>query len=81
MDIIWPDVLMALLPLICTGIVALIAMALPPSSRWRCCPRCNGVVVIINAQASLLSLQWRCCPCCNDIVAIDAQASLLLLQW
>jgi hypothetical protein len=74
-------VTMALLFLICNGVVALIAMALSLSSSWHHCPYCNGVVVIIDAQVSLLSLQWRCCTCCNGVVAVDAQASLPSLQW
>jgi hypothetical protein len=48
---------MVLLLFIRTGIVALVALALLPSSSWHCCPCCNDIVVIINAQASLPSLQ------------------------
>jgi hypothetical protein len=69
---------LALLPLICGGLVALATMALLLSSTWHCHPCPNGAVVIINVQASLPSLKWHCCPCCNGIVAVD---SLQLLQW
>jgi hypothetical protein len=48
---------MAPSPLICNGIVALIAMALLLSSSWCHCPCCNGIIIIIDVQASLLSLQ------------------------
>ncbi len=73
-------VTMALLPLIRNGIVALVAMTLLRSLSWHHCPPCNGIVIIINEQASLPSLQWhfvlvsmallplmhKClCCCCN----------------
>jgi hypothetical protein len=74
-------VTMASLRLMRDGIVALVTMALLPSSSLHHCPRCNDVVVIIKTQVPLPSLQWHCCPHCNSIVAVDAQASLPLLQW
>ncbi len=67
-------VTMASLPLICDGFVVLVTIALLPSSSWRCCSHCNGVVVIINVTALI-----ACCQA--GIVAINAQASLQLLQW
>ncbi len=87
------------------GLVALIVMALLPSmhrhichhSNFDCCPHDNGVLAVVDAQASLtllschccphnhgvviLDLQWRCCPCCNGVVTILKLASLPLLQW
>jgi hypothetical protein len=68
---------LALLPLIRDGIVALVVMAL----SWCCCPWHNGIVVIINVQASSPSLQWCCYLCHDGIIAIDMQASLPSLQW
>jgi hypothetical protein len=65
---------MVLLPLIRDGIVSLIATALLLSSIWSCHPHCNGIAIIINAQASLPSLQCH-------VVAVDVQASSPLLQW
>jgi hypothetical protein len=65
---------MALLPLICGGVVALVAIALLPSSSWRRCPHCNDVVIIINAIA--LIAHWQA-----GIAAVNAQAYLLVLQW
>ncbi len=73
-------VTMASLPLIRNSIVALVTMVSIPPSSWHHCPCCNDIVVIINAQASLPSLQWHYCPCCDGVVAVDAQASLPLLQ-
>jgi hypothetical protein len=69
---------LALLPLICSGLVALATMALLPSLSWHCHPHSNGAVGIINVQASLPSLQWRCRPCCKGVVAIDP---LQLSRW
>jgi hypothetical protein len=43
---------MASLPMICNGVFALIAIASLLSSSWCCCPCHNGIVVIIDAQAS-----------------------------
>jgi hypothetical protein len=64
-----------------SGIVALIMMALSPSKQRRlccgrncdCCPHDNGIIAIVDAQASLLSSRWRCCPCNNGIVTLDSQ--------
>jgi hypothetical protein len=67
-------VTMALLPLIHNGVVARIVMVSSPSSSWRCCPCCNDINIIINVVALV-----ACCQA--GIVAIDVQASLLLLQW
>ncbi len=47
---------MALFPLIHSGVVAHVVMALLLSLSWHCYPHCNCIVIIINAQASLLSL-------------------------
>jgi hypothetical protein len=65
---------MALLPLIRNSVVAIVVIALSPSSSWCCCPHCNGVVVIINVIA--LVAHWQA-----GIAAIDAQGSLPLLRW
>jgi hypothetical protein len=65
---------MASLPLTHNGVVALVMSVLLLSSSWRCCPHCNGVVVIINGVA--LVTCWQA-----GITAVDAQASLPLLQW
>jgi hypothetical protein len=43
---------------------------------WHCCPCSNGVIAVINAQASLLLSSWGCCPHCDGVAIIDAQASL-----
>ncbi len=72
---------MALSPLICNVVVALVAMASLLSSSWHHHPCCNHVVVIINAQGSLPSLQCCYCPCCYSVVAVDAQVPSLSLQW
>jgi hypothetical protein len=71
-------VTMASLPLIRNGIVALVVLALLPSSSWHHLLYRNGIVVIINAQASLPSLQWSFCPCHDGVVDIDMLASLSL---
>jgi hypothetical protein len=63
------------------GVVALVVMALLPLMRRHCCCCCNcnccpldnGIVAIVNAQASLLLLRWHCCPCNNGVVALDPQ--------
>ncbi len=55
-----------------------------------CCSRHNVIIAVIDAQASppllswcyhpcCLSSSWHCCPCHDGAVAVDAQASLLLL--
>jgi hypothetical protein len=67
-------VTMALSPLICDCVVALIMMALLPSSSWRCCPCCNGVIVIIDVFA--LVAHWQA-----GVIAANAQGSSPLLQW
>jgi hypothetical protein len=64
---------MALLPLIRISFVALVTIALLLSSSWHCYPRCNGVVVIIDVVALIACRQ-------AGVVAVDAQASLSLLQ-
>ncbi len=54
-------------------------MALLPSMRRHlchcchcdCCPHDDGVVAIVNAQASLLLSRWCCLPRNNGIVALD----------
>jgi hypothetical protein len=73
-------VTIALLPLICNGVVALVAMASLPSSSW-CCFSSLQWRCCYHPQASLPSSPWHCCPCCNGIVAVDSQASLPLLRW
>jgi hypothetical protein len=65
---------MALLPLICNGVVALVVIALLLSSSWHCCPHCNGILVIIDVIA--LVAHWQA-----GIAAIDVQVSLPLPQW
>jgi hypothetical protein len=64
---------MALSPLICNGVVALIMMALLLSSNWHCCPHCNCFVVIIDDITLIAGPQ-------AGVVAVNAQASLPLLQ-
>jgi hypothetical protein len=71
---------MALLSLIHESVVVFVTMTLLLSSSWCCCPCHNGVICIIDAQASLPSLQWHCCPCHDGVVAIDAQGLLPFLQ-
>jgi hypothetical protein len=44
------------------NIVALVAMALLPSSSWCCLPCHNRVVAIINVQVSSPLSQWPCHP-------------------
>jgi hypothetical protein len=56
------------------GVSAIVKLAY--SLSWHCCPCNNGVVAIINAQASLLSSSWHSHPCCNGVALINAQASL-----
>jgi hypothetical protein len=74
---------MVLLPLIQDGIVALVAMTLLPSSSWRLCHCCNGVVVIIDVVALVARAHHQAgvVPLRDGIVAVNAQASLPLLQW
>jgi hypothetical protein len=67
-------VTIALPPLIVNGVAALIVSALLPSSSWHCCPCCNGIVVMIDVIALAACQQ-------AGIAAVDAQVSLLLLQW
>jgi hypothetical protein len=67
-------VTMALLPLICNGVVALVVIALLLSSSWHHHPHPNGVVVIINVIALIAC--WQA-----GIAAVNVQASLPLLQW
>ncbi len=54
-----------LLPLIRNGVVALVMMALLPSSSRHHCPCCNGIVVIIHVVALVAHHQ-------AGVVAIDA---------
>jgi hypothetical protein len=65
---------MASLPLIRNSVVALVVIALLPSSSWRCCPHCNGAIFAIDVIA--LIAHWQA-----GITAINVQASLPLLQW
>jgi hypothetical protein len=86
-------------------IIALVMMALLPLMHrhlchccdCKCHPHNDGIVTIVDAQASLplpswhchphnngtiaLDLGWCCPPCCNGVVAILKLASLPLLQW
>jgi hypothetical protein len=64
-------VTMALLPLICDGVVALVVIASLLSSSWQCCPHCNDVIIDVIALVAC----WQA-----GIAAVDAQASLLLSQ-
>ncbi len=87
------------------GVIAHVGMALFPLMCRRvchhcycnCCPHDDGIIAIVNAQASLLLWSWhccphnnsivtldlqrRCCPCCDGVVAIFKLALLPLLQW
>jgi hypothetical protein len=38
-----------------------------------CCPHDNGVLAIVDGQASLPLSSWRCYPCNNGVVALDPQ--------
>jgi hypothetical protein len=67
-------VTMALSPLICDGVVALVVIALLLSSSWHCCPHCNGVLIIIDVITLVACRQ-------AGIAAINVQASLPLSQW
>jgi hypothetical protein len=67
-------VTMALLPLIRNGVVALVMIALLPSSSWHHCPHCNGVIAIINVIALVACQQ-------AGIAAVDAQAYLPVSRW
>jgi hypothetical protein len=63
------------------GVVGLVMMSLLPSMHRHlchhcncgCCPHDNGVVAIVNVQASLPSSSWCPCPRNNGIVALDPQ--------
>jgi hypothetical protein len=65
---------MASSPLIRDGVVALVVIASSLSSSLRRCPHRNGILVIIDVIA--LVARWQA-----GIAAINAQASLPLLQW
>jgi hypothetical protein len=67
-------VTMASLPLIHDSVVALIAMASLLSSSWHCCPRCNGIVFIIDVVALVACHQ-------AGIVALIVMALLHLMHW
>jgi hypothetical protein len=54
-------------------------MALLQLSSWYHCPHHNGIIAIINEQASLLLPQWRGCPCCASSIANIAWAMILLV--
>jgi hypothetical protein len=56
------------------GVVALIGIELLPSSSWRSCPHCNGVIIIINVIALVARRQ-------AGIAAINAQVYLTVLRW
>jgi hypothetical protein len=57
------------------GVIALVMMALSPSSmRRRLCHCHNGVVTLI-ALAPLSTLHKRCCPCCAGVVVLIALTS------
>jgi hypothetical protein len=73
-DGVIPLVTMAASPMIHTSVVALIMTRLMPSSSWRSCPCHNGVTVIINVITLVARFQ-------AGIVAVNAQASLLLSEW
>jgi hypothetical protein len=74
-------------------VVNLVTMALLPLLMHRhLCHCCDGVIAIVDVQASLPLLSYRCCPCClssswhccphhDGVIAINMQASLPLLQW
>jgi hypothetical protein len=58
----------------CNGISAVVKLA--QSSSWCCCPCDNGVVAVIDTQASLLSLRLHHCPHCNGVAIVNEQAFL-----
>jgi hypothetical protein len=86
-------------------VIALVTMLPSPLMhrhlcRHRDCNRCphdDGIVAVVNAQASLLSSSWHHCPhnngiatldpqwryfpCCDGVVAILKLALLPLFQW
>jgi hypothetical protein len=53
-------------------------MASLPSSSWCLCPHNNGIVAIVNVQASLPLSQWHHHPCCTGAITNIAGA---LLPW
>jgi hypothetical protein len=63
------------------GIVALITIALLPLIRDNVVALVAMAFSTLFVLASLPLLCWRQCPCCDGIIAVDAQASLPLLQW
>jgi hypothetical protein len=65
---------MALLPLIRDNVVALFVIVLLLSSSWYHCPHCYGILIIIDIITPMAC--WQA-----GIAAVDAQASLPLLQW
>jgi hypothetical protein len=64
----------------CNNVVVLVAMVLLMLSSWCHCPCHDGIITIVNAQASPPLLQRHCCPCCAGAVANIAQALSPLLR-
>ncbi len=54
------------------GFVALVTMALLPSSMHRHLCHCHNGVVALVALAPLPILHGRCCPCCGGIIFLIA---------
>ena len=71
-----------LLPLLhcchhCTGIVAIVALALSPASRWRLCMRSAGIIALVTMEPTP-SFCWLCCchcRCCAGVVALVTPVS------
>jgi hypothetical protein len=64
----------------CDSVIALVTMALLPSSSWCRHPCHNGVVAIVDAQVSLLLSQWHCRPRYTGTIINIAQVLLPLLH-
>jgi Zn-dependent protease len=69
-----PLVTLALLPLICDSIVALVVMALLPSSSW------NWLIINVVALVTpCLPSSWHCHPQCAGVFAIVPMAIVALV--
>ncbi len=69
----------------CTGVVAVVALALLPSLHWHHCPCCAGIVALV-ALVLLPPLRWChhrwfLCHHCTGIFTVVAVAPSRLLHW
>ncbi len=69
----------------CTGIFALVALALLLLSHWRCCPsRAHGPrrpYTQSTGRPSIVALCWHHCQRCLGLVTVAALVSLHTLPW